>query len=61
MKQYIFKVTKSFKDLVDIYSIEGTTDLDVGEECAEHGIWYHHLQAWFYDEELEELEVFIDD
>lgn len=60
MKQYKFEVTKSFKDLVDIYSISGISDLDVGEECSEHDIFYKHLEAWFYDDELEELEVFAD-
>lgn len=61
MKQYVFKVTKSFKDLVDIYSTNGISDLDVGEEAGLHNIWYRHLEAWFYDEELEELEIFVDD
>jgi len=61
MKQYKFAVTTSFKDLVNIYSTNGISDLDVGEEAAEHDIWYRHLEAWFYDEELEELEIFIDE
>lgn len=61
MKQYKFEVTKSFKNLVAVYGLDKISELDVGEECMEHDIWYRHLEAWFYDEELEELEVFIDD
>lgn len=61
MKQYKFAVTKSFKDLVNIYSTNGISDLDVGEEAAEHDIFYPHVEAWFYDEELEELEIFVED
>lgn len=61
MKQYKFAVTQSFKNLVAVYGLDGISDLDVGQECAEHDIWYRHLEAWFYDDELEELEVFIDD
>lgn len=34
MKQYKFEVSKSFRDLVNIYSINGISDLDVGEEAA---------------------------
>lgn len=61
MKQYKFEVTQSFKDLVDIYSISGISDLDVGEEAGLHNIYYRHLEGWFYDDELEELEIFVDD
>lgn len=61
MKQYKFEVTKSFKNLVAVYGLDKISELDVGEECMEHDIWYRHLEAWFYDDELEELEVFIDD
>ena len=61
MKQLKFGVTQSFKNLVAVYGLDKISELDVGEECMEHDIWYRHLEAWFYDEELEELEVFIDD
>lgn len=61
MKQYIFAVTQSFKNLVAVYGLEKISDLDVGEECLQHDIFYKHLEAWFYDEELEELEIFVDD
>ena len=61
MKNYKFEVTQSFKNLVAVYGLEKISDLDVGEEAAEHDIFYKHLQAWFYDEELEELEIFVDD
>lgn len=60
MKNYKFKVTKGFKSLLAVYGVAGITDLDVGEESAEHDIWYRHLEAWFYDEELQELEIFVD-
>lgn len=61
MKQYKFEVTQSFKNLVAVYGLEKISDLDVEEEAAAHDIFYRHLQAWFYDEELEELELFADD
>lgn len=61
MKQYKFEVSKSFRDLVSIYGLQGISDLDVGEEAAAHDIFYRHLEAWFYDEELKELEIFVED
>ena len=61
MKQLKFTVSKSFRDLISIYGLNGISDLDVGEEAALHDIYYKHLEAWFYDEELEELEIFVDD
>ena len=61
VKQLKFTVSKSFRDLISIYGLNGISDLDVGEEAALHDIYYKHLEAFFYDEELEELEVFIDD
>lgn len=61
MKQYIFAVTQSFKNLVAVYGLDSISDLDVGEEAATHDIFYRHLEAWFYDEELEELEIFVED
>ena len=61
MKQYKFAVTQSFKNLVAVYGLDGISDLDVGEEAGLHNIYYRHLEAWFYDDELEELEIFVDD
>lgn len=60
MKNYKFKVTQSFKNLVAVYGLEKISDLDIGEESAEHDIFYRHLEAWFYDEELQELEIYVD-
>lgn len=60
MTQYKFAVTQSFKNLVAVYGLDGISDLDVGEECSEHDIFYKHLEAWYYDDELGELEVFAD-
>lgn len=60
MKNYKFEVTQSFKNLVAVYGLEKISDLDVGEECLEHDIFYKHLEAWFYDEELGELEIFVE-
>lgn len=61
MKQYKFEVSKSFRDLINIYGIEGTSELDVGEECAQQNIFYRHLEAWYFDPDLNELEVFVED
>lgn len=61
MKQYIFEVSKSFKDLINIYGLDGISDLDVGEEAALHDIFYRHLEAWFINEDLSELEIFVED
>lgn len=61
MKQYKFEVSKSFRDLVNIYSINGISDLDVGEEAALHDIYYKHLEAWFINDDLNELEIFVED
>lgn len=58
MKNFKFAVTQSFKNLVAVYGLDGITDLDVGDEAAEHDIFYKHLEAWFYDNG--ELEVFVD-
>lgn len=60
MKQYKFEASKSFKDLVDIFSINGISDIDVGEEAAEHDIFYRHLEAWFISDDLNELEIFVE-
>lgn len=61
VKQYKFEVSKSFRDLVNIYSINGISDLDVGEEAALHDIYYKHLEAWFINDDLNELEIFVED
>lgn len=61
MKQYKFQASPSFQVLVTLFGIEGISDLDVGEECSEHDIFYKHLEAWYYDDELGELEVFAED
>lgn len=61
MKQYKFEVSKSCADLISIYGLKGISELDVGEECAEHNIFYRHLQAWYFDPDLNELEVFVED
>lgn len=60
MKNFKFEVTQGFKSLLAVYGFNGITDLDIGEECAEHNIFYKHLEAWFYDEELQELEIYVD-
>lgn len=61
MKQYKFAAPKDFIDLYNIYSINGISDLDVGEAAAQSNIFYRHLEAWFYDEDLNELEIFVED
>lgn len=61
LKQYVFAVTQSFKNLVAVYGLEEISDLDIGEEASQFNIFYKHLEAWFYDEELEELEIFVED
>ena len=61
MKQLKFTVSKSFRDLISIYGLNGISDLDVGEEAALHDIYYKHLEAWFINDDLSELEIFIDD
>ena len=61
MKQYKFAVTQSFKNLVAVYGLEEISDLDIGEDAALHVIFYRHLEAWFYDDELQELEIFVED
>lgn len=61
MKQYIFEVSKSFRDLINIYGLDGISDLDVGEEAAAHDIFYKHLEAWYFDPDLNELEIFAED
>jgi hypothetical protein len=61
MKQYIFEVSKSFQDLISIYGMDGISDLDVGEEAALHNIWYRRLEAWFFDPDLNQLEIFVED
>lgn len=61
MKQYIFEVSKSFKDLINIYGLDGISDLDVGEEAALHDIYYRHLEGWFINDDLNELEIFVED
>lgn len=58
MKNYKFKVTKGFESLLAVYGFDGITDLDIGEESAEHDIFYKHLEAWFYDNG--ELEIYVD-
>lgn len=60
MKQYKFEVSPSFRDLFNIYGMD-ISDLDVGEEAAAHDIFYRHLEAWYYDDELGELEIFVED
>ena len=59
MKNYKFKVTEGFKDLVDRYTIKGISDLDVGEEAKEHNVSYRYLEAWEYEEGI--LEIFVED
>lgn len=61
MKQYKFEASPSFQVLVTLFQIQGISDLDVGEEAALHDIFYKHLEAWFYDEESGELEIFVED
>lgn len=61
MKQYKFEVSKSFKDLINIYGLDGISDLDVGEEAALHNIWYRRLEGWFINDDLNELEIFVED
>lgn len=60
MKNYKFEVTQSFKNLVAVYGLEKISDLDVGEEAAEHDIFYRHLEAWFISDDLNELEIFVE-
>ena len=59
MKRYEFKVTEGFKDLVNRYTIKGISDLDIGEEAKEHKIFYKHLEAWDFKEDI--LEIFVED
>lgn len=61
MKQYKFAVTQSFKNLVAVYGLDGISDLDVGEEAALHDIFYKHLEGWFINDDLNELEIFVED
>lgn len=61
MKQYKFEASPSFAVLVTLFGIEGISDLDVGEEAAQSNIFYRHLEAWFYDPDLNELEIFAED
>ena len=61
MKQYIFEASKDFIALYNIYGLEGISDLDVGQECAEQNIFYRHLEAWYFDPDLNELEIFVED
>ena len=60
MKQYKFTVSKSFKDLISIYGLDGISDLDVGEEAALHDIFYRHLEAWYFDPDLNELDIYVE-
>lgn len=59
MKNYKFKVTQGFKDLLLRYGIKGISDLDIGEEAKEHDINYRYLEAWEYDDNI--LEIFVED
>ena len=59
MKRYEFKVTESFKNLVDRYTIKGISDLDIGEEAKEHNVSYRYLEAWDYEGDI--LEIFVED
>ena len=59
MKNYKFKTSESFKDLVNRYTIKGISDLDIGEEAREHDIFYKHLEAWDYNKGI--LEIFVED
>lgn len=59
MKNYKFEITKTFKDLLIKYGLDGISDLDIGEEAREHGISYKHLEAWDYNEGT--LEIFVED
>ena len=59
MKNYKFEVSESFKNLLVRYGLDGISDLDIGEEAAEHGISYKHLEAWDYNEG--ELEIYVED
>lgn len=61
MKQYKFETSQSFRNLIAVYTLDGISDLDVGEEAALNNVYYKHLQAWFYDEDLGQLEIFVDD
>lgn len=61
MKQYIFEASKDFIALYNIYGLEGISDLDVGQECAEQNIFYRRLEAWYFDPDLNELEIFVED
>lgn len=49
MKNYVFEVSESFKDLVATYGIEGISPIDIGEECKEQGIIYRKIVDWDYD------------
>lgn len=59
MKNYVFAVSTTFKDLLIKYGLDGITDLHIGEEAAEHNIFYKHLEAWDYNEG--ELEIYVED
>lgn len=61
MKQYKFEASKDFIPLYNIYGMEGISDLDVGEEAALHNIYYRHLEGWFINDDLNELEIFVED
>lgn len=59
MRNYKFEVSESFKNLLVRYGLDGISDLDIGDEAAEHGISYKYLEAWDYNEG--ELEIYVED
>lgn len=61
MKFYRFKVTQSFIDLISRYGVAGISDINIGEECKSVGITYKKLLDWDYNEELGELDIFVED
>ena len=61
MKHYIFETSQGFRNLIAVYTLDGISDLDVGDEAARNDVYYKHLQAWYISDDLNELEIFVDD
>lgn len=60
MKNYVFEVSESFKDLVATYGIEGISPIDVGEECEDRGIIYRKLIDWDYNSYDGTLDIYVE-
>lgn len=60
MKNYVFEVSESFKDLVATYGIEDISPIDIGEECEDQGIIYRKLIDWDYDSYNGTLDIYVE-